>query len=160
MKQLFQIGLAVIAATIVAPSAWADAGHGTHSHESFSTGEPGNPKKPARVVQVTMGEAAGKMIYVPERVEVKKGEQIRFVLRNNGELDHEFILGTIAENLKHGEAMKTNPGMEHDHGNGKQLAPRKSGELVWKFTKAGEFEYSCLIPGHREAGMVGTIVVK
>jgi uncharacterized cupredoxin-like copper-binding protein len=91
---------------------------------------------------------------------VKKGEQVKFMLRNNGELDHEFILATTAENLKHGEEMKKNPDMEHDDPNGKRLAPKKTNEIVWKFTKAGEFEYSCLIPGHREAGTVGTVVVK
>jgi uncharacterized cupredoxin-like copper-binding protein len=41
-----------------------------------------------------------------------------------------------------------------------RLAPGKSGEIVWRFTKPGTFEYGCLIPGHREAGMTGTIVVK
>ncbi len=56
--------------------------------------------------------------------------------------------------------MKKNPDMEHDDPNGKRLAPKKTDEIVWKFSKPGEFEYSCLIPGHREAGMVGTIVVK
>jgi uncharacterized cupredoxin-like copper-binding protein len=50
--------------------------------------------------------------------------------------------------------------MAHVDANGKRLAPKQTGEIVWKFTKAGEFEYSCLIPGHREAGMTGTIVVK
>ena len=121
---------------------------------------PGDPKKPARIVQITMGETDGKMIFTPEKIQVKKGEQVKFMLRNNGELDHEFILATTAENLKHGEEMKKNPDMEHDDPNGKRLAPKKTNEMVWKFTKAGEFEYSCLIPGHREAGMVGTVVVK
>jgi uncharacterized cupredoxin-like copper-binding protein len=160
MKQPFQAGLAVIAALFVVSPAWADAGHAGHGQPSFSTGEPGNPKKPARVIQVTMGEKDGKMIYVPARIEVKKGEQIRFVLRNNGELEHEFVLGTTAENLKHAEAMKKDPAMEHGHANEKHLDPKKSGDFFWKFTQAGEFEYACLIPGHREAGMVGTIVVK
>ena len=107
-----------------------------------------------------MGETNGKMLFTPAHVEVKKGEQIKFMLRNNGELDHEFILATTADNLKHAEAMKKNPDMEHDDPNGKRLAPKKTGEIIWKFTKAGEFEYSCLIPGHREAGMIGTVVVK
>jgi uncharacterized cupredoxin-like copper-binding protein len=107
-----------------------------------------------------MGETDGKMVFTPEKIQVKKGEQVKFVLRNNGELEHEFILATTAENLKHGEAMKKNPDMEHDDPNGKRLAPKKAGEFVWKFTKAGEFEYSCLIPGHREAGMIGQILVK
>ena len=56
--------------------------------------------------------------------------------------------------------MKKDPGMEHDDPNGKRLAPKTTSEIVWKFTKAGEFDYSCLIPGHREAGMIGMVVVK
>jgi uncharacterized cupredoxin-like copper-binding protein len=56
--------------------------------------------------------------------------------------------------------MKKNPDMEHDEPNGLRLAPKKSGEIIWKFSKAGTFEYSCLIPTHRELGMIGTVVVK
>ena len=56
--------------------------------------------------------------------------------------------------------MNMNPDMEHDVPNAMKLAPKKTGELLWKFSKPGEFEYSCLIPGHREAGMIGTIIVK
>jgi uncharacterized cupredoxin-like copper-binding protein len=161
MKTLNRTGIALVATLLLSASAGAGpAGH-SHSHdEAFSAGVPGDPKKPARIVQVTMGETDGKMIFVPEKIQVKKGEQVKFMLRNNGELEHEFILATTAENLKHGEAMKKNPDMEHDDPNGKRLAPKKTNEMVWKFTKAGEFEYSCLIPGHREAGMVGTVTVK
>jgi uncharacterized cupredoxin-like copper-binding protein len=100
------------------------------------------------------------MLFVPARLEVRKDDQIKFVLRNNGELDHEFVLGSTADNLKHAEEMKKNPTMAHVEPNGRQLAPKKTSEMVWKFTRAGEFEYACLIPGHREAGMTGTIVVK
>jgi len=161
MKKLRQTGIALFATVLLSVSAGAGSGPSGHSHgETFSAGEPGDPKKPARIVQVTMGEMDGKMMFMPNKVEVKKGEQVKFVLRNNGELDHEFILATTAENLKHGEAMKKNPDMEHDDPNGKRLAPKKTNEIVWKFTKAGEFEYGCLIPGHREAGMVGTVTVK
>jgi len=163
MKTIDRTGIALVAALVLSASAWAGAGPAGHSHsrdETFSAGVPGDPKKPARIVQVTMGETDGKMVFTPEKIQVKKGEQVKFVLRNNGELEHEFILATTAENLKHGEAMKKNPDMEHDDPNGKRLAPKKTGEFVWKFTKAGEFEYSCLIPGHREAGMIGQVSVK
>ncbi|MDO9298192.1 cupredoxin family protein [Bradyrhizobium sp.] len=156
-------GIALIAVTLLSANAWAGEGPSGHSHshgETFSAGEPGNPKKPSSTVKVTMGEADGKMLFVPARIEVKRGEQIKFVLRNNGELEHEFVLASTADNLKHAEAMKNNPNMAHEEPNGRQLAPKKTSELVWKFTKAGEFEYACLIPGHREAGMIGTIVVK
>ena len=157
-------GIALVAATLLSAGAWAGEGPAGHSHaghgESFSAGEPGDPKKPSRTVRVTMGEADGKMLFAPARLEIKKGEQIKFVLRNDGELDHEFVLASTADNLKHAEAMQKNPDMAHDEPNGKQLAPKKTGEFIWKFTKAGEFEYACLIPGHREAGMIGTVAVK
>jgi uncharacterized cupredoxin-like copper-binding protein len=138
----------------------AGAGAPGHSHAAFSAGEPGDPKKPSRPVQVTMRESDGKMMFIPDRVEVRRGEQIKFILRNNGELDHEFILASTADNLKHAEDMKRFPDMEHDDPNGKRLAPKKTDEIVWRFTKPGEFEFGCLIPGHREAGMLGTVIVK
>ena len=30
----------------------------------------------------------------------------------------------------------------------------------WEFTKAGEFYYGCLMPGHFEAGMIGKVIVR
>lgn len=135
--------------------------HQHHSHQrTFSAGEPGNPSKPARIIQVSMTEQDGKMLFVPSRIEVKRNEQVKFVLRNSGLLEHEFILATTADNLKHAEDMKANPDMAHEELNGKEVSPSNQSELVWKFTKAGEFEYACLIPGHREAGMTGIVVVK
>ncbi len=149
MKNLRQAGIAVMGILLTSASA-----------QAYSAGEPGDATKPARIVQVTMVEADGKMLFLPNRIEIKKDEQVKFMLRNNGELDHEFILATTAENLKHAESMKKNPDMEHDDPNGKRLAPKKTDRIVWRFTQIGEFEYSCLIPGHREGGMIGTIVVR
>jgi uncharacterized cupredoxin-like copper-binding protein len=145
-----------------AASAIALAGPGAkgHSHNTFAAGEPGDPKKPSRVVEVVMQEGGGKMLYVPDRIEVKRGEQIKFVLRNVGELDHEFMVDTEAHNQKHAELMQEHPDMEHDDPNGKRLKPKSSAELIWHFTKRGTFEYACLHAGHYEAGMKGAIVVK
>jgi uncharacterized cupredoxin-like copper-binding protein len=129
-------------------------------HGTFSAGEPGDPDKPARVVEVKMFEGGGKMGFTPARIEVRRGEQIRFVLANDGEEDHEFMLATVRENRKHAEVMKKNPDMEHDDPNGKRVMPHGNGEIVWKFTKRGEFEFACLIPGHYEKGMFGKVIVK
>jgi uncharacterized cupredoxin-like copper-binding protein len=149
----------LLACALAAPAAAGPGGAG-HAHESFSAGEPGNPKKKSRTVQVTMREGDGKMLYEPARLEIKRGEQVRFVLSNAGELDHEFVLASTAENLKHAEQMMKNPDMEHDDPNARRVASKKTDEIVWRFTKRGTFEYGCLIPGHREAGMTGTITVK
>ena len=131
-----------------------------HEGEHFSAGEPGDASKPARIVPITMQEGDGKMMFMPNKIEVKKGEQVKFVIRNSGALDHEFVLASTADNLKHAELMKKYPDMEHDDPNAKRIAPGKVDSIVWKFSKAGTFEFSCLIPGHREAGMMGTVVVK
>lgn len=140
----------------------AGQGEPGHSHgDGYASGAPGDPTKPARMVEISMKETGdGKMVFNHNYVEVKKGEQIRFVLHNAGEIDHEFVLATLKENLAHAEEMKKNPGMEHDDPNAKRLTPNAKGEIVWKFTKAGTFDFSCLIPGHRDAGMFGTITVK
>ena len=131
-----------------------------HEGEHYSAGEPGDASKPAQVIAITMHEGDGKMTFIPNKVEVQKGQQVKFVIRNDGALDHEFVLATTADNLKHEQLMKKYPDMVHDDPNAKRIAPGKVDNIVWKFTKAGTFEYSCLIPGHREAGMIGTVVVK
>ncbi|WP_137042678.1 plastocyanin/azurin family copper-binding protein [Pseudolabrys sp. FHR47] len=150
----------VLSLAILTGPVSAEPGAPGHSHAAFSAGKPGNPKKPARTVVITMKEGDGKMIFNHNHVEVKRGEQIKFVLENHGELEHEFVLATPKENDKHALLMQKFPDMEHDDPNAKRVATKKSGELLWQFTKAGTFEFACLIPGHREAGMHGKVVVK
>ena len=125
-------------------------------HPTYSAGEPGDPTKPSREIVVEMTE----MDYSPSRIEVKEGEQIKFIVRNVGTEDHEFLLASTRDNLKHAAAMRKHPRMAHDEPNGLRLARKQSGEIIWKFTRAGTFEYSCLIPDHREYGMIGKVVVK
>ena len=120
MKNIITAGLAMAAL-----SAWSApaTSHDKHAHETWSAGEPGNRQKPSRTIEVEMSE----MAYTPSRIEVKRGEQIRFVIRNAGEEDHEFLLATTEENLKHAEEMKKHPHMEHDDPNGVRLAPSEIG---------------------------------
>ena len=164
MKSLH--GLGVITAALLAATGLAIAGAGApgHSHVGHdgetAFGKPGDPKKPSRPVTIFMSESGGKMSFIPAVIEVKQGEQLKLILRNNGEIDHELVLATLEMNLEHAREMVKNPDMEHDDPNAKRVQPKKSGEIVWQFTKAGEFDFSCLIPGHREAGMTGRVIVK
>lgn len=148
----------VIAATLAVPTTNVAYAHGDEHETAY--GKPGDPKKPARIIQIVMREQDGKMIFIPDKLRIRKGEQVRFQLRNVGEIDHEFVVGTLEENLKHMKEMQKNPDMEHDDPNAKRLKPKTAGDIVWQFTKAGTFDFSCMIPGHREAGMFGTIVVE
>jgi uncharacterized cupredoxin-like copper-binding protein len=148
-------GLLLLAGPVLAHD---DAGP---SHKKFEAGQPGDPKQPSRTVDMTMRETEdAKMMFTPDKIEVRRGEQVRFLLKNDGKTDHEFMLDSIEHNARHKIAMEKNPDMEHDDPNGKRLAPEKTSEILWRFTKAGTFEYACLIPGHYESGMHGIVVVK
>jgi uncharacterized cupredoxin-like copper-binding protein len=151
--------LALGIALALSPAAWAGAGPPGHTHhhdDSYSAGEAGDRKRPARTVEVEMRE----MEYLPSKIEVKRGEQIRFVIHNTGTEAHEFLLATTEENLKHEAVMRKHPDMEHDEPNGLRIAAKQSGEILWRFSKPGTFEYACLIPDHREYGMTGKVIVK
>jgi uncharacterized cupredoxin-like copper-binding protein len=154
--------LLVAAAALVAGSSAIRPSHAheDHAHVTFSAGEPGDPKKSARTITVKMRTEGKKMLFAPARIEVRRNEQIRFVLENEDDESHEFMLATVPENKKHAEQMKKYPDMEHDDPNGKRVSAYSSGEILWRFSKRGEFEYACLIPGHYEAGMIGKVIVK
>jgi len=79
---------------------------------------------------------------------------------NSGALHHEIVLGTMDELREHAEMMKKHPGMAHDEPQMLHVAPGKTGEMGWQFTRRGRFHYGCLVPGHLEAGMMGTITVQ
>lgn len=147
---------AVLAVALASTGAAASPGH-DHQHDQVY-GQPGDPKKPARIVQIAMREEDGRMIFVPNRVVVRPGEQIRFQLRNDGEIEHELVLATVEQNLAHMKAMENAPDMAHEEPNARRLKPKARAEILWQFTRAGEFDFSCLIPGHRQLGMSGTIV--
>lgn len=137
--------------------------HGPEEHASRREapyGAPGDANSESRVVELVMQEGAGRMSFAPEVVTVSKGEQIRFHLVNAGVLDHEFVLGTPEEIEEHADMMRAMPDMVHDDPNAKRLGPNAVGDIFWRFTTAGEFDFACLIPGHMEAGMKGKIIVK
>ena len=71
-----------------------------------------------------------------------------------------MVIGPMAELKQHAELMRRMPGMEHAEPNQVTLAPGKTGERVWQFTKAGVVDFACLEPGHFEAGMTGKVSVK
>ena len=120
-------------------------------------GNPGDTKKVSRTIEVGMGD---DMRFKPANIKVKQGETIRFVVKNNGALKHEMVLGTMKELKEHAALMRKFPGMEHDDPNAVSVEASKTGTLIWQFSKAGTFDFACLQPGHFEAGMVGKVIVR
>jgi uncharacterized cupredoxin-like copper-binding protein len=149
--------LAVLATTFAAVAAASGNHAGGHGHDSSEAiGKPGDVAKVVRTVKVDMTDS---MRFDPSSLAVKQGETIRFVVSNSGKLKHELVLGTEKELKEHYEAMKKNPEMEHADPNMVTLAPGKTGEIVWQFTKAGKVDFACLQPGHYDAGMKGAMNV-
>lgn len=153
------------------------AGHG--GGHSNAAGEPGKASEATRTLNIEMTDNR----YSTEEITVKAGETIRFVIRNTGELVHEFNIGTAAMHKVHQKEMammaehgaleadrinhakmKMDMGggktMEHNDPNSALLEPGKSAKIVWKFSQAGNFEFACNVPGHYDAGMVGKLDVK
>jgi len=181
--------LAALAAAFLMSPLPAAFGHGDSGHgkakaldyskaEEMPFGRAGNPKNAVRTVRIAMDDqmrfvaaphAPGRKTDVgpgsaphtmPGDIQVKRGETVRFVVRNDGKVMHEMVIGRMKELKEHAELMRKFPGMEHDEPYMAHVPPGKEGEIVWQFTRAGEFHYACLIPGHMEAGMIAKITVK
>ena len=131
--------------------------HADHGAKGEAFGRAGDPKKISRTIDLDMSDA---MRFAPAALALKQGETVRFRLKNSGKVMHEMVLGTMQDLEAHAELMRKDAGMHH-HGaaNMVHVAPGKTASLVWQFTNAGEFHYGCLVPGHFEAGMRGTIRV-
>lgn len=157
----------VLAVGMLPLFAHADAGHdmkhmpmehhAQYTGHAAALGKPAKPEEATRTVEVTMSDA---MRFEPPTIQVKRGETIRFVVHNQGQLKHEMVLGTMAELKKHAAMMMKFPEMEHDDPNAVSVEPGKTGQFAWTFSKAGTFDFACLVPGHFEAGMKGKIVTK
>jgi uncharacterized cupredoxin-like copper-binding protein len=139
--------------------------HGNEDHakkagparkEQKDWGIAGDAAAAQRRIEVRMGD---HMRFTPERIDVRQGETLRFRIRNTGKLMHEFVIGTQAENARHAELMLKFPDMEHDEPYMAHVSPGRAGEIIWTFNRVGSFEFACLIAGHYQAGMVGTINV-
>ena len=141
-------------------------------------GEKGNPNNIDRVIEIKMYDN----YYEPNIIKVKKGETIKFIVQNFGEMVHEYNIATKEMHIKHQPEMqklvehgillvdkfdiekmkkmsKMDHSLSHSHSNSVIVEPKKTGEIIWKFTKDISLEMACNVPGHYETGMVGKIVL-
>jgi uncharacterized cupredoxin-like copper-binding protein len=157
--------IAASAALALVPVSWRALAHGDQDRAKKTTavkkeqkewGVAGERKAAKRTIDVRMLDT---MRFDPERIGVKLGETLRFRVQNTGKVMHEFVIGTKKENEAHAALMVKFPTMEHDEPYMAHVAPGKTGEIVWTFNRAGEFQFACLIAGHYQSGMVGAIEV-
>jgi uncharacterized cupredoxin-like copper-binding protein len=155
--RMFAPRMALLCASAVAHQGQTHADKsGPIRKEQKDWGIAGGALAARKTIEVRMTD---QMRFAPERIEVRQGETIRFVLRNDGKLMHEFVIGTQQELDTHAALMLKFPNMEHDEPYMAHVAPGQAGRIVWTFNRAGDFGFACLIAGHYQAGMVGRIKV-
>ena len=142
-------------------------------------GEKGKLSEVKRTIEIKMYDN----YYEPKEINIKKGETIKFIVSNYGELVHEFNIATKEMHIQHQPEMikmvenqilladkidkkkmkemaKKDHSMAHSHSNSVLLEPNKIGEIIWKFSTNTILEATCNVPGHYEAGMVAGIKIK
>lgn len=138
--------------------------HGDEKHapaketvaEQTAWGIIGKTAQATRTITIDMTD---NMRFTPDSITVTEGDTVRFVVNNKGRMLHEMVIGTAEELRKHAALMAKYPNMAHDEPYMVHVDPGKRGEIVWNFNRPGAFEFACLIAGHYEAGMRGTITV-
>lgn len=105
---------------------------------------------------------ATDIAYDANRLEVVAGQPVRLALKNDGVLEHDFSIMEIPHT---GEAEAHEEVAGHDMSGVPEpevhVAAPVGGSNSIEFTPSepGEYEYWCTVSGHKEAGMVGTLVV-
>lgn len=135
--------------------------HGHDGNHGYPFGEPASAEQATRTVSI---KARDSMSFSPSTIRVEKGEAVRFVIKNVGELQHSFTLGTPSSQRQHEKEIQ---GMElermashmADDPNGLVVQPGETGTLTWRFTSPETVQFACHIPGHYPAGMKGSIKV-
>ncbi|MDJ0844706.1 cupredoxin domain-containing protein [Crocosphaera sp.] len=109
-------------------------------------------------VNVSLGNEAGELVFVPNHVELIAGKKYKIKLDNPSPTKHYFTAKDFADAswTQKVEAAKVEvKGAIHEL----ELKPSAQAEWVLVPMKPGKYELHCSISGHTEAGMVGDIIV-
>jgi uncharacterized cupredoxin-like copper-binding protein len=90
-------------------------------------------------------------------LEVKRGQTLRFVVKNSDPIDHELIVGSRQVQDRH----ETGTEAHHAARDGEISVPLfQTAETSYTFNERGTFFFGCHLPGHWDYGMKGTITVR
>ena len=152
------------------PAAGATAGNAPAPSPAAKAAAPA-PAAGPRVIEITANDA---MKFSVTAIDAKVGEELKIVLTNAGTLPKE-AMGHNLVVLKPGtdvNAFAAAAMMARDTdfipaalkdqvvAHTQLLGPRKSDEITFKLSAAGEYPFICSFPAHSMAGMKGTITVK
>lgn len=125
-------------------------------------GSPEAAEPVADTHQEVMVEAVD-LAFAPATVEVAAGQPVKLTLQNNGALEHDFSIMEIEVAGVHEEAGEHDEGDEHTMAVDPELhvaaAAGTAGTVEFTAGHTGTYEFFCSVPGHKEAGMVGRLIV-
>jgi uncharacterized cupredoxin-like copper-binding protein len=91
-----------------------------------------------------------------ERIVVKPGTIVRFVVRNDDPIRHELIVGPPDVHARHASGTEAvHPPVPGEV----TVDPLTTAETVYRFDEPGSLMFACHLPGHFEYGMKGTVIV-
>lgn len=89
-----------------------------------------------------------------DQLSVAAGTIVAIVLENTGRLDHDFTIREIAADVSASGQQRRGKFDVH-----LSLRGGESGRLLLRVTEPGSYRFFCNVPGHRGAGMEGTLTV-
>ncbi|MEO0376683.1 MAG: plastocyanin/azurin family copper-binding protein [Cyanobacteria bacterium P01_A01_bin.17] len=109
-------------------------------------------------ISVSLSNTEGALKFFPDRLDFQSGKRYRLVLSNTSPQKHYFTAKNFADAVW---SQKVDAGNVEIKGAIHELELRPNTEAEWVFIplKAGSYQLRCTIPGHTEAGMVGTLTV-
>ncbi len=112
---------------------------------------------------------ATDIAYDNSTLEVTAGQPVKITFRNEGFLEHDFSImeiehsGDVSMSHEEGEADEHGHDMTHMDvlPDVHVAAAMQGGSSTLEFTPSepGEYEFYCTVAGHKEAGMVGKLIV-
>ncbi len=110
-----------------------------------------------RTIEVAMTD---DLRYDPDELIVRAGETVRFLVRNEGTMVHEFLIGTPEDQVGFEEEMAEGHGGDHEDEVGVSVDPGDMAEFTYTFGAEGEILVGCHQPGHYAGGMVANLTVE
>jgi len=110
---------------------------------------------------------ASEFRFEPATIEAMAGQQVTVMMQNIGTVEHDFVIQEIPVDVMAAESEAEGEGHSMD-GMGLEMEPAvhmgamagMRDSVTFVPTKPGTYEFFCAVAGHREAGMVGTLMVR
>lgn len=91
-----------------------------------------------------------------ERLVVRAGTTVTFVVENRDPINHELIVGDEGVHARHRDG--TEPAHPPVPGE-VSVGPGETATTVYRFDRRGPVRFACHLPGHLDYGMEGVVVV-